>query len=123
MNIGIELNTSVFKEILEWRKSRFVTNKMIAEWIGVTEDTFYNWRSGKNYPSVKHFKGLVMTLRLTRNEVRYLVPNCFAVMKKRGLMPFYRSLYYVKPNTFHGVMLGIMLRDQVRKSEKKKTIE
>lgn len=110
MNVGIKLNTTVLKEILEARRSRYMTNKIRAAMIGVSPFAFYKWLSGETSPSVKHFKALVKALNMTRNEVRYLVPSYRSVLKKRGLMEWYKSLYYVPRNSEFGLILHLTLR-------------
>ena len=57
------------KQLRAWRTRRFLTQKGLAERMGVPYQTVQRWESGQSFPQPRHLQRLCQTLDVTPDEL------------------------------------------------------
>ena len=57
------------QELRAWRTRRFLTQKELAEKVGVPYQTVQRWESGESFPRPKHLRQLCAALDVTPDEL------------------------------------------------------
>lgn len=57
------------KNLRSWRTRRFLTQKGLAEKIGVPYQTVQRWESGQSFPRPSHLRRLCEALEVTPDEL------------------------------------------------------
>jgi transcriptional regulator with XRE-family HTH domain len=52
-----------------WRTRRFLTQKELADKVGVPYQTVQRWESGQSFPRPRHLKSLCEALEVTPDEL------------------------------------------------------
>ena len=57
------------EQLRAWRTRRFLTQKGLAEKVGVPYQTVQRWESGESFPRPKHLQQLCRALDVTPDEL------------------------------------------------------
>lgn len=68
------------KTIQAWRKQRRITQRELAESVGVTTATVYNWERGKSEPKANQLRKLASSLGISMDDID--VPEVDAFKQK-----------------------------------------
>ena len=61
------------KFINQKRKEKNLTQKQLAEYLGVTEKSISNWENGRNMPDLSLFKPLCKELNISLNDLSIMI--------------------------------------------------
>jgi transcriptional regulator with XRE-family HTH domain len=69
MDVSKSGGTTQVKLLRTWRTRRFLTQKVLAEKVGVPYQTIQRWESGQSFPRPRHLQSLCAALEVTADEL------------------------------------------------------
>lgn len=63
------------EKLFEYRKSKGLSQEVLAEKIGVSRQSIYAWESGKSLPDIENLYRLCEILEITANELTNFNPG------------------------------------------------
>jgi len=105
-------NEKIGKFILELRKQKGMTQKELAEKVGVSDKTISKWECGNSIPDISYLEALCNSLNISVNELlsgERLTDESYSEKAEENIMALMKENESNKKGDFWKVVLGIAL--------------
>ena len=105
-------NEKIGKFILELRKQKGLTQKELAEKVGVSDKTISKWECGNSIPDITYLEALCNSLDISVNELlsgERLTDECYSEKAEENIMALMKENETNKKEGIGKIVIGMVL--------------